>query len=378
MTRRFLCAVTAMMAFCLCFGFARTAEAHKPSDAYLALEASDAHISITWHIAIRDLDDALGLDADENGTVTGGEVRTAETRIRQYARTHLSLKRGGDCALDQGVYRGVIDHSDGTYVVLAFMAGCGPLQAAPIELDYRLFFDIDPQHRGILRLGGGEPRIATKTAQNIVFDESSSHPHSLLRMIREGIAHIWTGYDHMLFLLALLLPSVLRREGNIWKPRARLGSVIADVAKVVTAFTLAHSVTLSLAALGLVALPSRLVESAIALSVIVAAFNNVRPFLQEDRWVASFVLGLMHGFGFSSTLSDLGLSRSELLVPLVGFNAGVEVGQLAVVLVLLPMMFWARRRALYKNLILRTGSVLIALIAVVWLVERVFELRIIS
>lgn len=353
------------------------AQAHKPSDAYLTLESKGAHVSIAWHIAIRDLDDAIGLDENGDGTVTGQELRSAEARVRELARGHLAVKRSNDCPLDPGVYRGVIDHSDGTYAVLDFDAACGASDGG-IEVNYSLFYDIDPQHRGIFRLGGGDPRVATNKARVVVFDAATVRPHGLVGMAREGVAHIWTGYDHMLFLLALLLPSVLRRQEGKWLPQAELKSVLVDVAKVVTAFTLAHSVTLSLAALGIVALPSRFVESTIALSVVVAAANNVAPFLQEERWLASFVLGLMHGFGFSSTLSDLGLSRSALLVPLVGFNAGVELGQLAVVLVLLPVMFWGRKSGFYRNVVLRGGSILIALVALVWLVERVFEVRVIS
>jgi hypothetical protein len=137
-------------------------------------------------------------------------------------------------------------------------------------------------------------------------------------------------------------------------------------------------VTLSLAALGFVSLPSRLVESVIALSVVLAALNNIVPFLREDRWLAAFVLGLMHGFGFSSTLTDLGLSRDALFVPLVGFNLGVEVGQMGFVLVVVPLLFWARTRARYVRFVLQGGSLAIAFVALLWLVERALEIKIFS
>jgi hypothetical protein len=198
-------------------------------------------------------------------------------------------------------------------------------------------------------------------------------------MVRAGIEHIWAGIDHLLFLLALLLPSVLRRgEGGTWAPVERFGPALRDVVRVVSAFTVAHSLTLSAAALGLVALPSRLVESAIAASVIVAALNNVFPLVHDTRWLAAFALGLLHGFGFASTLVDLGLSAGGLAASLLGFNAGVELGQLACVAAFLPVAYALRGSRLYRRALLVGGSGLIALVACAWLVERAFGVRVLS
>jgi hypothetical protein len=197
-------------------------------------------------------------------------------------------------------------------------------------------------------------------------------------MMKEGMIHIWTGYDHVLFLFALLLPSVLRREKNSWVAVRELRPALVDVLRVVTAFTVAHSITLSLAALDVVTLPSRIVESVIAASVVAAAANNLYPVLRHDRWMAAFVLGLMHGFGFSSTLKDLDLPRSNLLLTLFGFNLGVEVGQIAIVLTFVPVAFLARRTTGYRRLALVGGSMAILAVAAIWLVERAFVMRIIS
>ena len=114
--------------------------------------------------------------------------------------------------------------------------------------------------------------------------------------------------------------------------------------KVVTAFTVAHSITLSLAALGVISLPSRLVESAIAASVVLAALNNVCPVVYGGRWIIAFCFGLIHGFGFASVLTDLGLPQDSLLLALVAFNLGVELGQLAIVAVFLPIAYALRGR----------------------------------
>jgi hypothetical protein len=191
--------------------------------------------------------------------------------------------------------------------------------------------------------------------------------------IHEGIWHIWLGFDHILFLVSLLLPAVLVLRDGTWRPARSFRAAFIDVAKVVTAFTLAHSITLSLAALGLVSLPSRWVESAIALSVVLAALNNLFPIVANGRWIAAFGFGLLHGFGFASALSDLGLPAGSLALSLAGFNIGVELGQLAIVAAFLPLAYAMRGTWTYRRVILAGGSAAIAAIAGVWLVERAFD-----
>ena len=191
----------------------------------------------------------------------------------------------------------------------------------------------------------------------------------------EGLWHIWAGYDHLLFLLALLLPAVLRRTAGNWQAVTRFRPVCGDVCKIVSAFTLAHSITLSLATLDVIHVPSRWVESAIAASVLLAALNNVYPFFRdEDRWIVGFAFGLLHGFGFAGVLLDLGLQRGTLLLALVGFNVGVEAGQLAIVSVFLPLAYGLRYSWFYQRLTLVLGSLLVAMLSSVWLVERMFYL----
>jgi hypothetical protein len=146
----------------------------------------------------------------------------------------------------------------------------------------------------------------------------------------------------------------------------------------VTAFTLAHSITLSLAALGVVSLPSRWVESAIALSVMLAALNNIWPLVYERRWVIAFCFGLIHGFGFASVLADLGLPQESLLIALVAFNVGVELGQLVIVGVFLPIAYTLRRTGIYQRVLVLYGSAVIALIALVWLIQRACNLQLIG
>jgi hypothetical protein len=361
---------------------ASRAWAHKPSDSYLSLEVDGAVIHGRWDIAVRDLDYALDLDADGDGRLTWGELRARQADIAFYALARLGLRaQNSACtlAVDDGRHA-VAAHSDGTYAVLAFDARC-PEEVRTLGVDYRLFFDLDPQHRGIVRIdAAGTSRTHALSARepSARFDlGSTGRLRQLGAILREGIFHIWQGYDHVLFLLALLLPSVLRREDRVWEPVPRLKPALYDVLRIVTAFTVAHSITLSLAALGVVTLPSRLVESAIAASVVLAAANNLHPILRQDRWMAAFLLGLMHGFGFSATLMDMGLPRSNLVLTLFGFNAGVEIGQVAIVGVFVPLAYAARRSTAYRRVGLVAGSVAIAAVATIWLIERAFVVKIV-
>ena len=200
--------------------------------------------------------------------------------------------------------------------------------------------------------------------------------------VQQGVWHIWSGTDHILFLMALLLPAVLVRVDGRWLPVTTFRAALIAVVKTVTAFTVAHSITLTLAALGYIHAPSRLVESAIAASVLIAALNNVVPLFKShsvlDRaWLMAFVFGLVHGLGFANVLFELGLPRQTLLLALVGFNVGVELGQLAIVAVFLPTAFALRGTTLYARAVMQAGSAVVMLLAAVWFVERAFAVELI-
>ena len=197
-----------------------------------------------------------------------------------------------------------------------------------------------------------------------------SWKQTFLDYFREGVWHIWTGYDHILFLCSLLLPAVLTRGGGKWTGVNSIGIAFRNVLKIVTAFTIAHSITLSLAVLGYVSLPSRLIESAIAVSVIAAALNNIYPIVHTRIWIVTFFFGLIHGMGFATALTELGLPSQALAVALASFNLGVEAGQLAIVAALLPLAYLLRQSWAYPRLVLAPGSAVIAAVAGVWLIER--------
>ena len=323
--------------------------AHKASDSYLTLTrvGSDAGaISGRWDIALRDLDNAITLDTNGDGDISWGEVRGKHRSIADYALSRLTVEsNGASCSITAGEQL-VEKHSDGAYSVLLFTGDC-PRPGATLTVDYRLLFDIDPQHRGLLQY------VAAGAASSVIFGVDSHRqsiggaeagPFEQLRQyVRDGVWHIWLGFDHILFLLSLLLPAVLLRRGRTWVPANRFGAVAIDVAKIVTAFTIAHSITLTLATLGVVSPDARWIESGIALSVALAALNNIFPLVRHGRWIAAFGFGLIHGFGFASALQEIGLPANAAVPALAAFNIGVEIGQVVIVALIFPLLLWSDR-----------------------------------
>ncbi|KAF0192632.1 MAG: lnt [Gammaproteobacteria bacterium] len=357
-----------------------TAYAHKPSDSYLALSVTGQDVTGRWDIALRDLDYAIGLDRDDDGAITWGEVRARHNEIAAYALAHLRISTGDVACATQPVFQQIDSHSDGAYSVLDFRARCHS-EPQLLEIGYRLFAEIDPQHRGLLRLASGD------TTQSAILGPAQPQEQFALGAenrlgqfvdyFRDGARHIWIGYDHILFLIALLLPSVLQRRNGRWYGVGDARTAVTDTLKIVTAFTLAHSITLSLAALDVVHLPARLVESAIAASVVLAAVDNLYPRFHRHRWQMAFLFGLMHGFGFAAVLGDLGLAPSARALSLAAFNLGVEAGQLAIVAIFLPLALWARHTWFYARPVMMAGSWSVAVVAGLWLTQRVFKLQLI-
>ncbi|GLQ45953.1 membrane protein [Dyella lipolytica] len=387
--------------------------AHKESDAYLTLQIdprNDHIMHAQWDIALRDLDFAIGIDTNHDGAITWGEVQSHRAAIESYALSRLTIKGDGlTCAL-QPTGQMIDDHTDGTYGVILFDAVCDKNIPSTLTVVYQLMYDLDPYHRGIVTIHAGE-----KIAGAVL---GPSNPSASLNLrvpdrwgefksfVTDGIWHIWTGVDHILFLLSLLLPAVLVRrrafsDHSPWRKGALLtettGALMAamtprpryrweaatrfwppclDVIKVVSAFSLSHSVTLSLAVLGIVHVPSRLVESGIALSVMVAALNNLYPLVNKRVWLIAFAFGFIHGLGFASALSGLQLPAGAMAASLGGFSVGVEVGQEAIVLAFLPLAYLLRTTWLYQRLMFRCGSLLIVALAIGWFVQRAFDVLI--
>lgn len=350
-----------------------SAQAHIASNGFLTLKVEGARVSGSIELAVRDGELAVGLDHDRNGKVTWSELKSSQSSLQNYVQGHLHLTSdAGGCRMAFNPIE-VNARVDGNYLWLPFSADCGS-PSKHLSIEYTLLDAEDPSHRGLLALTAND---ATQTAvlggaggaRQFELSNLSSWS-AFVEYLRAGIWHIWSGIDHLLFLLSLLLPAVLIRHKNRWEAVSIAAPAFVNIVKVVTAFTLAHSITLSLAAFDVIRLPSRLTESVIAASIIVAALNNVFPRITEGRWRIAFAFGLLHGFGFASVLAEMGLPQGARLVSLVAFNLGVEAGQLAVVLAVMPLAYLLRATAFYRRGVMPWGSSAIACLALLWLVQR--------
>jgi hypothetical protein len=212
---------------------------------------------------------------------------------------------------------------------------------------------------------------ANNTTQTVDLGDTSFWS-GVTGVIALGVEHIRIGTDHILFIVALVLPSVLvfgRAPG--WQPSPSFAASLWRVLKIMSMFTVAHTITLTLGGLGIIELPSALVETVIAVSIILAALHNLRPVLVNREWLIAFGFGLVHGFGFAGLLSDLGLTQSRLFVSLLGFNIGIEIGQAIIIMLVFPALFLARRTRVFLPA-MNVVSLLLIAVASAWAIERAF------
>ncbi len=352
---------------------ASSAAGHGVGMSQLQLRVDGSHIEGTWEIDLRDARLALGLDPGVTGEPAWRELRDHDAQFRALLGRSLSMT-GDSISCPVELTAAPMEWQREFNLVRLHVTATCPHPPKRLGLHCELLFDRDPNHRAYFSVEDervtsvGVLRATERSAQ---MDIRQFHFAAILtEFVREGLWHIWSGLDHILFLLALLLPSPLLRSGSGWSPRPGLAPVTREIVKVVTAFTLAHSVTLCLSYFGIFRPPAQLVEVGIALSVFAAAWNNLRPFLPGRSWVIALSFGLVHGLGFAGALNNLSLPRHARLLALGSFNVGVEIGQLAIVIPVLPLLYAASRRGTYPRLVMGVGSFAIAWMAVIWMLER--------
>lgn len=288
---------------------------------------------------------------------------------------------------------GILSTGLGDYVQLFFdLDNVDPLPDT-MDVTYNIAFKEAPNHRGFLTMEYNWKAGVINNESNISLYFTPSNPTDTLdltkvsiwkgfvAMIKQGIWHIWIGTDHIFFLIALILPAVVwrRKEENLsplksWKPVDKFKPAFSYIIKIITFFTIAHTITLSLAALQIISLPGWIVESIIAFSIGLAAFHNIKPIFKGRDWLIAFVFGLFHGFGFASVLGDIGLKDEFLVYSLLGFNIGVEIGQLVIIAFIFPILYLIRKRKSYPK-ILVAGSIFLILASIYWIIERVFDVN---
>ena len=347
--------------------------AHTLSVAHLDVEVSEnaSGLEIGLDIAVRDIALTLPLDANGDEQVTWGELLAIRPQLEELVVDKLVIESvAGHCELSPRLLA-TRRYDEGVYAHLGMDARCPSMQG--LRVKYGLLFEQDPQHRVMMTVREGDSvttTIGREGRSDLALSVEGASP--VADFLREGFHHVLIGYDHLAFLISLLLPATLLRQTSpgTWRPQPQLRPVLLQVLGLVTAFTVAHSITLSLAALGWVTPSSRLVEIAIAASVILAALNNLRPLVTRRLWLVAFGFGLVHGFGFAGALGELGLPDRDRLWSLLAFNGGVELGQLAVVALVLPVLFVVRARSWYARLVLPVASAAIAALGAYWLIER--------
>jgi HupE / UreJ protein len=371
----------AMLGVSIAFG-AGAADAHKPSDAYLSFSNDGHALNLRWDLALRDLDMLLDLDADRDGRLSWGEVRARQPDIVRAAFDALTVSES-DSVCRPGPATIAIDrHSDGGYVVLDFPLRCAS-PAERIDIGYRMFKSIDPTHRAIVR-SGGRSVVVTNDGASASLEvlraagAQGGWPtwQSIASYIGTGMFHILVGWDHLAFLVLLLLPAVLHRSKGRWLPNEDLRASLKQVLLTITAFTLAHSITLTLATLQWVQLPPRLIESGIAISIVATAVLNVYAPAGRHIWALAFGFGLVHGFGFANALADSGLTGASMAWSLLGFNLGVEAGQLLFIGALWPPVWLLRNRDAFARVAMPMVSLSLTLLGAAWFIERAFEIRV--
>ena len=358
---------------------ASSALAHKASDAYLQLEGGNTPTTLRIDVALRDLDVALDLDSDGDGNLTWGEVKSAWPLIESYVLARVELR---GCPLTVAG-RALERRIDGVYAAITLKSTCLPADAPPIT--YGVMNEVDPTHRGLARIVWAKhegalqvlvPQIMRAGVVPNAVAANASEP--ALQFLREGMRHILSGYDHLLFLICLLLPAVMRRTEHGWQPVRNLKQALLPVLGIVTAFTVAHSITLVLAATQKIVISPSFIEPAIAVTIILAAFDNLRPIFRGKRVAVTFFFGLIHGFGFASVLAELNLPLRQFAVALFQFNLGIEVGQVLVVTVVTMLFFGLRTLRSYSPVFIRGGSMVAIVIAALWFVERVANVALLA
>ena len=350
------------------------AAAHKASDSFLYLDSGPTELRID--VALRDLALLTSIDRNGDRQVSGQELRQARPEITRTVESALTFSNSsGNCDL-AGNKWGISEHSDGFYSAARYAIQC-PDGEPPRALEYNLLFEQDALHRGLVSLDhDGQKRLTVLGPDSRTLDltgtDTPGYFGVFTTFVYEGVIHLLIGLDHILFLLVLVIPATLstaKNQASSGQSRALRGRLL-ELAGIITAFTLAHSITLALAALDIVSLPIAWVETVIALSIGLAALNVAWPILGHKTWKLAFGFGLVHGFGFASVLGDLTSGVSGLAVALAGFNLGVELGQLALLVVGFPVLYYLGKNRMYQKGAVPVMLAGIGAISLFWVVQR--------
>lgn len=375
--------------------------AHNPDQSYLYFKIYEDRIEGTVEMTVKDINIALESSIDPSPYFKGkdDEITTAPLptewesyapQLKAYLLSKIAIKTGGQDLTINFDELEILKLTKTIYILYHF--DLNPISEVPdnLEIDYNVLFDKVDIHRGLTIIAHNWKAgiINNESLSSLIFSPNdtvqslsltdSSIWQGFLALVKLGMWHIYIGIDHIFFLLALILPSVIlkrRREDRLdIKPVEKFSTSIMYILKIVTLFTIAHSITLSLAALGYINLESRIVESLIAFSIGLAALHNIYPIVNRGEGLITFLFGLFHGMGFASVLGEKGIEGEYLAVSLFGFNIGVEIGQILIVCAIFPILFFLRGKPVYKKILI-WGSWFLIAASLYWLIERFFEVN---
>jgi len=349
-------------------------QAHESSTAYLNLSTNEERaVSAEYEISLRDLALLIEIDPNKDSQVNWAEVKSQTALIEQLITSKIRLEGDAQqCQITEFSPLAINTRGGFNYLYTSFELKC----EQPVDsLDYQILTGIDANHRLILTQASDDTplQVLTVGQHSIGSEANNGWMSTVANFLKSGIHHLLIGWDHLLFLFVLLIPAVyMRKEKTLLavpKPKAAL----LEVFWIATSFTLAHSITLTLAALQVISIPARFIESVIALSIAFAALNNLVPMLRVRAIYLAFVFGLIHGFGFANVLVDLPLATSERVLALLSFNIGIELGQLVFIIAVFPIALLLRHTQFYKWIIFYIGSLISILIALWWFFERAIQ-----
>jgi hypothetical protein len=343
-------------------GLATLAGAHDLNSSYSAIVVTPDSLQAVFTFDLSDLNKTFNVDADGDLNIERDELLGAMPRIYDYVDAHATVAINFSPAKMERRAGGFTQDDFGNiFINFTFVK---KLDALPAEISLHVdFFEkFGAQHKNLAKIVAGEQTqqaifSAASPRQRFVIGGKVSLFSQIGEFIKLGVEHIFLGYDHIMFLFALIV----------------IGGRFVNLVKIVTAFTVAHSLTLILAALEVLQLPPRLIEAGIALSIAYVAAENFVIAQSDHRWVLTFIFGLVHGFGFANVLRDLGLPTTGLVPSLLAFNVGVEIGQLCIVAVLFPLTLWMAKQKFQRQVIFAFSSVIL-LFGLGWFVERTFGL----
>jgi len=367
------------------------AHAHQSSTSFISLDAPSpsSHNTGEWKVSINSLNDVKSMDLNKDGYVKWSEIEQQYNELILLLNRSLVISnaKNEQCKLQKNINSSLkLDTIlDMKYILVPFSTNC--ILKEVTNVHYSFYFSHDSNHKAILNITKSEEdsdiHVFSADTQSINFIKKSSN--SFLNIIYEGVWHIWIGFDHIVFILTLLIGIMFARNAMIVEANH---SQAKELIKVVTAFTVAHSITLGLAVYKIVNLPSQIVEASIAVTLIIAALHNIRyllplksrELLSWSIWKMAFAFGLIHGFGFANVLTELQLSTANIAKTILAFNIGVEFGQFVIVILFVTFVSLITVKNRRKNKVLENillySSCFVILLGGVWFVERSFNLEV--